>query len=97
VSSARARLLTAAEVAELVGLSRDAVYRRANEFGAVRVGSGPKARLRFDPETVTAALGTCSTGRESEPPDRPPRQGSRPRLVTAGGQAFPLLPVRGLE
>lgn len=90
------RMLTAAEVAELVGLGRDAVYRRADEFGAVRIGSGPKGRLRFDAEKVTAALGTCCMSRDSQPPDPSQRQCSRPHRAATNGGAFPLLPVRGV-
>jgi predicted DNA-binding transcriptional regulator AlpA len=91
------RLLTAAQVAQFVGIGRDAVYRRAEEFGAVRIGAGSKARLRFDAEKLTAALEACSTGRESVGAQRPRRQGSGRRSGSKPGSAFPLLPVRGVE
>jgi len=45
-------LVDAAELARLMGVSRDHVYRRSAELGAVRLGTGPRARLRFDPVTA---------------------------------------------
>lgn len=94
--AAPAQLLDAAQIARIVGMSRDGVYRRADEFGAVRIGSGPRPRLRFDPAKVAAALATCPATRESQPPNRPPRQGSGRWRTSDTDLAFPLLPVRGL-
>lgn len=51
-------LVDAAEIARRFGVSRDYVYERAQDFGAVRLGDGPKARLRFDPDRVAEALNT---------------------------------------
>jgi predicted DNA-binding transcriptional regulator AlpA len=91
------RLLTAEEVARLVGLSRGAVYRRSEEFGAVRIGKGPRPRLRFELEEVIEALAACSTGRGSDTA-KPARQAAkRRRGVAEVREKFPLLPVRGLE
>lgn len=90
----RERWLTATEVAAMLGITRDAVYRQADELGAVRIGTGPKARLRFDADEVAAALRACCTSMESLPPDPPPRQRSRPRRTPESVRAFPLLPVR---
>ena len=36
------------ELAEDLGVSLDYVYAHATELGAMRLGSGPKARIRFD-------------------------------------------------
>ena len=36
------------ELAEGLGVSLDYVYTHAAELGAMRLGSGPKARIRFD-------------------------------------------------
>ena len=36
------------ELAEGLGVSLDYVYAHATELGALRLGSGPKARIRFD-------------------------------------------------
>ena len=49
-----AGLVDAATMARLLGVSRATVYARADELGAIRVGSGKRARLRFDPSRLTA-------------------------------------------
>ena len=93
----RRRLLDASEVAEMLGVGRNVVYRRADEFGAVRIGAGPRPRLRFDPAKVTEALEACSTGRESGGTNRPPRKATSRSRAPKSAAAFPLLPVRGVE
>jgi hypothetical protein len=50
------RWLTAKEVAQRLGVTRRWVYEHASELGARRIGSGPRPRLRFWPEAVTAAV-----------------------------------------
>jgi hypothetical protein len=45
----------AATLARILGVSRDSIYEHADELGAVRIGDGPRARLRFDVERATAA------------------------------------------
>ena len=49
-------LLTAAEVASRFNVARSWVYAHANELGAIRLGTGPRARLRFDPAIVEQVL-----------------------------------------
>jgi hypothetical protein len=49
--------ISAAEVARLWGVARRWVYDHAEELGASRLGSGPRPRLRFDPDEVAARLG----------------------------------------
>jgi hypothetical protein len=44
------------ELAEGLGVSLDYVYEHANELGAMRLGSGPKARIRFDLDGARRAL-----------------------------------------
>lgn len=51
--------IDAAEAARRFSLSRDYVYEHADALGAMRLGDGPKARLRFDPATVAEKL-SCS-------------------------------------
>ena len=52
---------------------------RARELGALRLGDGPKARLRFDLERARAALAEMNA-RDQPPPDKPPRRRrGRPR------------------
>jgi hypothetical protein len=44
------------ELAEGLGVSLDYVYGHATELGAMRLGSGPKARIRFDLDGARRAL-----------------------------------------
>lgn len=47
---------SAAEVAALYGVTPSWVYANKKRLGAVKLGDGPKARLRFDLEQVEEAL-----------------------------------------
>lgn len=49
-------LLTAAEVSAWWGVHRGWVYQHAEELGAIRIGTGQRPRLRFDPERVARRL-----------------------------------------
>ena len=49
-------LVDARELAEELGVSIDYVYAHAAELGAMRLGSGPKARIRFDLDEARQAL-----------------------------------------
>ena len=49
-------LLTAAEVASRYRVARSWVYAHAPELGAIRLGDGPRPRLRFDPAIVEQVL-----------------------------------------
>jgi hypothetical protein len=51
------RLLTAAEVARWWGVERSWVYQHALRLGVIRLGDGPRPRLRFDPALVSRRLG----------------------------------------
>lgn len=51
------QLLTAAQVAKRFGVTRDFVYARAAELGAVRLRDGARPRMRFDAERVAAHSG----------------------------------------
>ena len=44
--------LDAQEVAQRLGVSREWVYEHADELGALRIGSGPRPRLRFPPQIL---------------------------------------------
>jgi hypothetical protein len=62
------RLLTPSDVAAQFGVSRAWVYAHADELGAVRLGTGPKARLRFDASRLTSAISLhASNGRARLP------------------------------
>ena len=49
-------LLTVAEVATRLRVHPRWVYAHQAELGAIKLGTGPKARLRFDPHVVEAHL-----------------------------------------
>jgi hypothetical protein len=82
------RLLTAGELARVLGVSVDAIYRDAARLGAIRLGRPGSRRpaLRFDVQT---ALERCR-----EAPPSPPRP---PRRLRSSRPAVPLLPVKGEE
>jgi len=87
-----AGLVTATELARRLGVDRSWVYRNSRALGAVRLGTGKRARLRFDPMTA------CSAGKQSEPdesPAQPAKPRGRPRARS--GTSGPLLPIRGPE
>ena len=44
------------ELAEGLGVSLDYVYAHSTELGAMRLGSGPKARIRFDLDAARRLL-----------------------------------------
>ena len=49
-------LVDARQLARDLGVSLDYIYAHANELGAMRLGSGPKARIRFDLDKARQAL-----------------------------------------
>jgi hypothetical protein len=49
-------LVDARQLARDLGVSLDYVYAHASELGAMRLGSGPKARIRFDLDRARQAL-----------------------------------------
>ena len=49
-------LATAAEVAARLGVGRGWVYANQELLGVIRLGDGPKARLRFDLDRAAQAL-----------------------------------------
>jgi hypothetical protein len=50
------QLLTVAQVARRFQVHPSWVYANARRLGALRLGSGPKAPLRFDPDRVALAV-----------------------------------------
>jgi hypothetical protein len=50
------QLIDAADVARMLGVTRGWVYEHATELGAIRLGSGTRPRLRFDPLRIGRAL-----------------------------------------
>jgi hypothetical protein len=49
-------LVGARELAQGLGVSLDYVYAHATELGGMRLGSGPKARIRFDLDRARQVL-----------------------------------------
>jgi hypothetical protein len=62
----RGGLVDVHELAALLGVSRSWVYQHAAELGAVRLGSGPRPRLRFDREAARAASVCVRSGMSHE-------------------------------
>ena len=81
-------LIDAAEVARRFNVSREYVYEHAGELGAIRLSDGPKARLRFNPQTVIEALAP------PEPKPAPARTPRRPRRPSSDVELLPIGPKR---
>ncbi len=64
--------LTAAQVAERLSVSARWVYDHASELHAIRLGDGPRARLRFRLESVDAAMSRYGSSRSQA--DNPQQQ-----------------------
>jgi hypothetical protein len=91
-------LVDARTLAGYLGVTVGYVYAHADELGARRLGSGPKARLRFSVAEVDSRLTACSASRESASPDCgtvEPQQ--RHRRSSGLGSGAELLPIRGLR
>jgi hypothetical protein len=91
---AEAHLVTAAELAAWLQVEPSYVYEHADELGAMRLGTGPKARLRFDLEEVRQRI-SCEGGRESVEPEAASNAVSRRRRGRPTGTNVALLPIRG--
>jgi hypothetical protein len=87
-------LIDAAEVARRYGLARSTVYEKAGELGAIRLGNGPRARLRFNPETVAKQLSGGSDGSPFPEGGQWPTRRRRRRSVAPAGARAQLLPIR---
>ncbi len=85
-----ASFVDAAEIARRFGTDRAWVYSHAAELGAVKLGSGPKAHLRFDPQVALERMQNRSTSKKQES-GRERTERRRSRRSTAA----PLLPIKG--
>ncbi|HYM46771.1 MAG TPA: hypothetical protein VES65_11510 [Solirubrobacteraceae bacterium] len=70
-------MLTVSQLAQHLHLNRAWVYEHADELGAIRLGDGPKARLRFDLRTAKTALGQHQAGRTPAPAGTKPHRPTR--------------------
>lgn len=84
-------LVDAIELARRLGIERSWVYSHAIELGAVKLGTGKKPRLRFDPEIAARVLQKVGEGPAVDPPTRLGERANRPQ--SEKGLA-PLLPIR---
>jgi hypothetical protein len=89
------RLVTPAQLAAHLGVSRNFIYEHSDELGGLRLGSGPRARLRFDVEDVRRRLSSCLVSRGSAAPESAPGPASRSRRRARTGSSVQLLPIRG--
>lgn len=82
-------LIDAEALARHLGVTRAWVYEHANELGAIRIGTGPRARLRFDLHAAREALTSTRQDGTRAPEKSHP---GRPRRRTSTS-SVPLLPV----
>lgn len=90
-----AALIDARGLADQLGVARDWVYANAEQLGAVRLGTGPRARLRFDAERARAVLSAPSADDLSAPTSSSARRRGRPRRRAVTG--VPLIQGRSSE
>ena len=90
-------LVDVREVACYLGVKPSYVYAHADELGARRLGSGPRARLRFSLAEIDERLSACSDSRRSESLKPAPTKGLRPRRGSPMGTNVELLPIRGRD
>ena len=55
-ASAQDHLVDAKKLARRLGVTRSFVYEHARDLGAIRLGAGPRARVRFDPAVAIRAM-----------------------------------------
>ena len=72
-------LVDARGLAEELGVARDWVYANAERLGGVRLGDGPRARLRFDVERAREALAASRQDTQPTNGGAPKRRRGRPR------------------
>lgn len=88
------RLATAAELAAQLGVSRAYVYEHAERLGAIRLGRGPRARLRFDPHEVMRDLRVSAINERANVPARKAARSKTPRLSATTTSRVSLLPIK---
>lgn len=89
--AAAEQLIDAREVARRHGVDRAWVYAHADELGALRLGTGARPRLRFDPAFVRDALTRREPARQ-----RPRRVKPRPRKPRNDVELLPIGPKRAV-
>lgn len=83
----RSSSLTVAQVAAQYGVSTSWVYAHQRELGAMRLGSGPRARLRFNSAVLANAISAFDRAERGRVPH--PKETRRRR-------ATPLIPFESM-
>lgn len=84
-------LIDASEAARRLGVDRSYIYDHAAELGAVRLGDGPNARLRFDPDKLPHQADKPNGNGNGSTPGN----GRRSAATRRATSSTPLLPIRG--
>jgi hypothetical protein len=87
------QLLTVAQVARRFQVHPSWVYANARRLGALRLGPGPKAPLRFDPSHVALAVEDQDPRSDQRVEHTPSRETVSPRAVAAARHKRGLLPI----
>jgi hypothetical protein len=87
------QLLTVAQVARRFQVHPSWVYANARRLGALRLGPGPKAPLRFDPRRVALAVEDQDPRSDQRVEHTPSRETVSPRAVAAAHHKRGLLPI----
>lgn len=86
---APAQLLTADQLARHLGLNRAWIYEHANELGAIRIGNGPRARLRFNLQMAIHAIQARDRDRYALPSVRRSLRLLEPSLASHESRLYP--------
>ena len=91
------RWVDAATAAEILGVSREYVYRHADELGAERLPSeGGQGRLRFDASRLAGGGADCTPRSRPKRRDSPVGKPGNGRRTGARKRQNPdLLPIKG--
>jgi hypothetical protein len=85
----------AATLAAHLGVTRGFVYEHAEQLGGVRLGNGPRPRLRFDLNRALEAWNACSSRKGSQEQISPSHRRTRRQPRYRTGTGVELLPIRG--
>lgn len=88
----RVRLLTVDAVADFLDVDQDWVYERTDALGALRLGPGKGAPIRFEPRTLAVGL-VALRAADVQPSRRAVPAGRRGKAPAAKPEG--LLPIRG--
>src|SRR5215218_9846223 len=87
------QLLTVAQVARRFQVHPSWVYANARRLGALRLGTGPKAPLRFDPHRVALAVEDADAPARQHVGHMPSQETPSPRALAAARRKRGLLPI----